>query len=130
MASSLTSFALGRPDTLGDDRYHNRCYPSSSPAVGGTPATGPGETSAPDLAIIPAMVEFSRIIKKLCLDIYMATVPSGEKLRLAQCIEVELDNWMNKRSVDVRPSGGLMPLKSIKGWKYVMKQQLVLKIRK
>ena len=76
------------------------------------------------------MVEFSRIIKKLCLDIYLTASPAREKLLQARRIEVELDDWMDKRCTQNQPLGRIMPLKSVRRWKYTMKQQLILKIRK
>ena len=84
-----TSFALGRPDGLGSDAYHNQ----PMPAVEG------GETS-----IITLMVHFSRIVKEVSESIYLSEIPWAEKAEKANEIEMEMDSWLQKLPNSVKPS--------------------------
>lgn len=76
---SEMSFLLGRPDTLGQDEYHNRAMP-------------PVDDS--EYAIISAMVHFGRIIRKVSIGIYHSKLPTPETIGFACEIEGEMDSWM------------------------------------
>ncbi|KAL4870306.1 fungal-specific transcription factor domain-containing protein [Aspergillus spectabilis] len=82
------SFALGRPDTLGLDDYHNRPLP-------------PRDNSL--CAVIPWMVEFARITRKVSVQIYHRRLTLPEKLTVALAIEAELDTWMAQLPDRLRP---------------------------
>ncbi|KAL4933074.1 uncharacterized protein BDV17DRAFT_279347 [Aspergillus undulatus] len=82
------SFSLGRPDTLGLDDYHNRPLPAR-------------DTS--QHAIIPWMVDFARITRKVSVQIYHRRLSLHEKLTVALAIEAELDAWMAGLPVWIRP---------------------------
>ncbi|KAL2844756.1 hypothetical protein BJY01DRAFT_263824 [Aspergillus pseudoustus] len=82
------SFSLGRPDTLGMDEYHNRPLP-------------PRDST--QYAIIPWMVDFAQIIRKVSVQIYHRRMPLAEKLDVALAIEAELDGWMASLPGWLRP---------------------------
>lgn len=82
------SFSLGRPDTLGLDDYHNRPLP-------------PRDDS--QYAIIPWMVDFARITRKVSVQVYHKRLSLEEKLGVAEAIEAELDEWMARLPDWIRP---------------------------
>ncbi|KAL2807581.1 RmlC-like cupin [Aspergillus granulosus] len=82
------SFSLGRPDTLGMDEYHNRPLP-------------PRDNT--QYAIIPWMVDFAQIIRRVSVQIYHRRMPLFEKLHVALAIEAELDGWMARLPGWIRP---------------------------
>ncbi|KAL4884195.1 fungal-specific transcription factor domain-containing protein [Aspergillus karnatakaensis] len=73
------SFSLGRPDTLGLDDYHNRPLPPRDDSLH---------------AIIPWMVDFARITRKVSVQIYHRRLTLSEKLSTTLAIEAEIDDWM------------------------------------
>ncbi|QPC78034.1 hypothetical protein HYE68_008786 [Fusarium pseudograminearum] len=85
------SFLLGRPDTLGQDQYHNRAMP-------------PIDDS--EYAIISSMVQFGRIMRKVSIGIYHSQLPILETIGLACQIERELDTWLDglpqRRNISLR----------------------------
>ncbi|KAF4986357.1 hypothetical protein FGRMN_10884 [Fusarium graminum] len=100
------SFLLGRPDTLGQDEYHNRAMP-------------PVDNS--EYAIISAMVQFGRIMRKVSIGIYHSQLPTPETIGLACEIEREMDCW-----VDALPQRRGTSLRD-PDWR--RKQRLVLELR-
>ncbi|KAL4903915.1 fungal-specific transcription factor domain-containing protein [Aspergillus multicolor] len=82
------SFSLGRPDTLGLDDYHNRPLP-------------PRDHS--QYAIIPWMVDFARITRKVSVQIYHRRLTLEDKLAMALAIENELDCWIRSLPEWIRP---------------------------
>ncbi|KAM0370027.1 hypothetical protein ACHAPY_010706 [Fusarium culmorum] len=100
------SFLLGRPDTLGQDQYHNRAMP-------------PIDDS--EYAIISSMVQFGRIMRKVSIGIYHSQLPILETIGLACQIERELDTWLDglpqRRNISLRDPD----------WR--RKQRLVLELR-
>ncbi|KAL4817167.1 fungal-specific transcription factor domain-containing protein [Aspergillus spinulosporus] len=82
------SFSLGRPDTLGLDDYHNRPLP-------------PRDNT--QYAIIPWMVDFARITRKVSVQIYHRRLTLEEKLATALAIEDELDCWIRNLPEWIRP---------------------------
>lgn len=83
------SFALGRPDTLGLDEYHDRPLP-------------PVDDS--EFAIIPLMVDFARIVRRIAIGIYHSRVSWQQKLLRAQGLEGELDGWIAGLPERIRPA--------------------------
>ncbi|KAL4916863.1 RmlC-like cupin domain-containing protein [Aspergillus aurantiobrunneus] len=109
------SFSLGRPDTLGLDDYHNRPLPLRDDSL---------------YAIIPWMVDFAHITRKVSVQIYHRRLTLQEKLAVALGIETELDSWMaqlpDRLRPDFIPGGGRNDLKDPK---WARRQRLVLGIR-
>ncbi|PYH41675.1 uncharacterized protein BP01DRAFT_418546 [Aspergillus saccharolyticus JOP 1030-1] len=109
------SFSVGRPDTLGMDEYHNRALP---------------ERDNSEYAIIPWMVDFAQIIRRVSVQIYHSRITLQEKLHLALQIETELDRWMARLPDRIKPdmleraTGG-----ALRDPKWARRQRLVLGIR-
>ncbi|KAL5333365.1 fungal-specific transcription factor domain-containing protein [Aspergillus crustosus] len=115
------SFSLGRPDTLGLDDYHNRPLP-------------PRDNSL--YAVIPWMVDFARITRKVSVQIYHRRLTLPEKLSVALAIEEELDTWMAQLPDRLRPDfiTGVdedvdKARNDLKDPKWARRQRLVLGIR-
>lgn len=110
------SLSVGRPDTLGMDKYHNRALP---------------ERNDSEYAIIPWMVDFAQIIRKVSVQIYHSRISYHEKLQRALQIEDEMDRWVTMLPERIKPdfsqdrtSAGLREPK------WARRQRLVLGIRK
>ncbi|KAJ5814626.1 C6 transcription factor [Penicillium riverlandense] len=96
------AFSIGRPDTLGADIYHNRHYP----IVAGDPlsvGTAPGLLEPPQSAIIKYMVDFSRITKAICLNIYMSDLTLERAIATGGQIEQDLERWVESLPPALRP---------------------------
>lgn len=76
-----TSFSLGRADTLGLDEFHNRPLP-------------PRDKS--EHSIIPYMVDFGRIVRKVSLFYTEKSVFRAEHMEVANQLELELEAWLAK----------------------------------
>ena len=111
-----TSFALGRPDGLGSDAYHNQPMPSLHG----------GET-----AIITVMVDFSRIVKEVSETIYLSDLHWADKTERASRIETKMHGWLQNLPDAVRPSiSGSSTLPRIaKDPTWAKRQRLVLELR-
>src|SRR5882757_1448896 len=68
--TSQTSFALGRPDGLGSDVFHTCHIPGSQDVSNDN---GPVEDSS--LQILPIMVSFSRIMRRVATELYAVQDP-------------------------------------------------------
>ncbi|KAI9037624.1 Zn(II)2Cys6 transcription factor [Aspergillus affinis] len=110
------SFSVGRPDTLGMDEYHNRPLP---------------ERDDSEYAIIPWMVEFAQIIRKVSVQIYHSRITLQEKLQIALQVESELDKWMAKLPDSIKPDIMRQPAtgSTLRDPKWARRQRLVLGIR-
>lgn len=111
------SFSLGRSDTLGIDQHHNRRIPAADDS---------------EFAIIPYMVTFGRIIRKVSVDIYHSQLPILQTLAMAVEIESELDGWIQSLPVCIRPStSGSYTAKStpLREQVWCRRQRLVLDLR-
>lgn len=79
------------------------------------------------------MVNFSRIIRRICLKVYASTFSLHEKLLEAKQISSELDDWFNGLPEHLHPLQDKVPAKSLKsvrrGSKYLIKQRQVILIR-
>ncbi|KAH9211559.1 hypothetical protein DL95DRAFT_234397, partial [Leptodontidium sp. 2 PMI_412] len=113
---SEMSLSLGRPDTLGLDAYHNRRLP-------------PKDSS--EVAIIPCMVEFGRIMRKVAVDVYHSPQPLQRKFEDAIRIEQEMDQWVRTLPDNIRPdlSRPEAFLGGLKEPNWSRRQRLVLAIR-
>lgn len=116
------SFALGRPDTLGLDEYHDRPVP-------------PVDDS--ELAIIPLMVDFARIVRRIAIGIYHSRVPWQQKMARAQSLEGELDGWIAGLPARIRPacetsslsSSSSSGLAALRQPKWCRRQKIITAIR-
>lgn len=131
MDSSEMSFAMGRPDSLGADKYHNRMFPV---ITDGTPADAThNQLLEPShCAIIKCMVDFSRITRSVCLNIYLSESPAPATIDVVQQIEQDLDHWVKSVPEAIRPDprhGPSTSLRSAKDPQWVKRQRLVLNIR-
>ncbi|KAH2403659.1 hypothetical protein KXV53_001187 [Aspergillus fumigatus] len=110
------SFSIGRPDTLGMDEYHNRGLP---------------ERDDSEYAIIPWMVDFAQIIRRVSVQIYHSRITLQEKLQAAFDIEADLDKWMARLPDRIRPDvlGHQPSSGALKDPKWARRQRLVLQIR-
>jgi hypothetical protein len=110
------SFSLGRPDTLGMDAYHNRRLP---------------EIDDSEFAIIPLMVDFAQIIRRVSVIIYHTRSTWQEKMIQACQIERELETWVARLPERIKPfSPRERVLWSLKEPKWCRRQRLVLNISK
>ena len=84
-----TSFALGRPDSLGHDIYHSRPLP---------------EVEESTTAIITCMVELAKIVRRVSTSVYLSDDGLPDKLRTAEEIDFELEKWIGGLPEIIRPS--------------------------
>lgn len=82
------SFALGRPDSLGMDDYHNRPLPPMD---------------ASDVDIIPGMIGLARIMRAISVKVYLHRLSLAQKLQGAMNIEMEMDAWVARLPEAIRP---------------------------
>ncbi|KAJ5888542.1 hypothetical protein N7495_008583 [Penicillium taxi] len=110
------SFSIGRPDTLGMDEYHNRAIPARDDS---------------EFAIIPWMIDFAQITRRVSVQIYHLRITLQEKLHLALQIEIEMDRWLARLPEKIRPDiGGYRTSRSaLHDPKWAKRQRLVLGIR-
>lgn len=133
--SSEMSFSMGRPDTLGADLYHNRQFPlleSDQSRDGGAITLDPETLEPPHCAIIKIMVDLSRIIKSIGLDIYLSDQITLRTVELAFRLQADLDQWAETVPLEIRPRpnvGDLVTLKSARDSQWVKRQRLVLTLR-
>lgn len=73
------SFALGRPDSLGLDVYHNQIMPQIDDS---------------ETAILPTMVELARLVRKVSVSVYLSAISVAERIETAKGIESEMDGWI------------------------------------
>ena len=108
---------MGRPDTLGMDEYHNRSLP---------------ERDDSEYAIIPWMVDFAQIIRKVSVQIYHSRFTLQDKLQLALQIESEMDRWVTRLPFRIKPDLLRQSASSgaLRDPKWARRQRLVLGIRK
>ncbi|KAH8705745.1 fungal-specific transcription factor domain-containing protein [Talaromyces proteolyticus] len=119
-----TSFALGRPDSLGPDQYHTQYVPTEAP--------GNASTTPQILHIVPCMVGLSRIMRKVALDLYTQSCEMEQKLHLAKTLDAELENWLEQVPSHLRSqqqSDSDISLKPRRLDSYTKKQSVVLQLR-
>ncbi|KAF6831652.1 C6 transcription factor [Colletotrichum musicola] len=126
------SFSMGRPDTLGADLYHNRQFPAigdmdtESASSGGSDLVDP-----PSCAIIKSMVDYSKVIRRICLDIYLPETTVPRTVTLAHQIDRDLQAWTESLPEPIRPTSSAQPpsLKSAREAQWTKRQRLVLTMR-
>ncbi|KAK0383019.1 hypothetical protein NLU13_8935 [Sarocladium strictum] len=129
------SFSMGRPDTLGSDRYHNRHFPvmETGRAPANSSSTSDLDTPEPShCAIIKVMVDLSRIMKGIGAKIYLSDEIDLRTVDLAFTLQSELDEWTETVPAEIRPRpnpSDLVSLKSARDPQWVKRQRLVLTLR-
>ncbi|KAH6638674.1 fungal-specific transcription factor domain-containing protein [Truncatella angustata] len=124
------SFAMGRPDTLGSDLYHNRSFPLIGNENSGSSSHDRFEP--PQCAIIKSMVDLSRITRSICFDIYLPETITPRTIAVAYRLEQDLDKWVESLPMAIRPKqsmGEPVSLKSVRDPQWAKRQRLVLGIR-
>lgn len=136
MSRREMSFSMGRPDTLGSDRYHNRHFPvmETGRAPANSSSTSDLDTPEPShCAIIKVMVDLSRIMKGIGAKIYLSDEIDLRTVDLAFTLQSELDEWTETVPAEIRPRpnpSDLVSLKSARDPQWVKRQRLVLTLRK
>lgn len=121
-----TSFALGRPDSLGPDEYHNQTLPVMFDLDVGDVAL---ENYV--LQVVPFMVELSRIMRNVGLRLYTDTCSVKERIARVQALDGDLKFWRQGLPAQFQPIR--LPtersLKSRHSAAYIDKQIVVLHLR-
>lgn len=115
------SFALGRPDTLGLDEYHDQPLPPVDDT---------------EFAFIPLMVDFARIVRRIAIGIYHSRISWQQKMAHAWDLECELDGWASNLPARIRPAG-LSPsspsssegLAALRQPKWCRLQKIIIEVR-
>ena len=120
-----TSFALGRPDSLGPDQYHTQSLPT---------ATISEQPSSPNIVqIVPCMVDLSKIMRKVALELYSQPCDLSQKLQRARVLDAELQHWLSNVPTHLRTdqdNDSRSPLKPRRRAGYAKKQSIVVRLRK
>ncbi|KAJ5662028.1 uncharacterized protein N7477_009644 [Penicillium maclennaniae] len=122
-----TSFALGRPDSLGPDEYHTQDIPGTSGSFEGDHAT----SSLHVLQVVPCMVKLASIMRKVSLRLYSLPCPLREELSRATELDAQLDYWFQSIPCHLKPentTAHASPLKRTTA-SFVKKQSVVLMTR-
>lgn len=98
------------------DEYHNRSLP---------------ERDDSEYSIIPWMVDFAQIIRRVSVQIYHSRFTLQDKLQLALQIESEMDKWVARLPSKIKPDLQGQPASSgaLRDPKWARRQRLVLGIR-
>ncbi|EFY85752.1 hypothetical protein MAC_08222 [Metarhizium acridum CQMa 102] len=127
------SFSVGRPDTLGADLYHNRRFPVIEGKEGVDSTTTNVDLLEPsNCAIIKSMVDLSRIVKNIGLEIYLSEDITLRTVDLAFRLQTDLDKWADSVPPEIRPrlnAADLVSLKSARAAQWIKRQRLVLTLR-
>lgn len=126
-----TSFALGRPDSLGPDEYHTQIIPGSAASYG----TDHLNSGPQMLQIIPCMVELSRTMRRVSLLLYTVPCSTQEKVFRARELDTVLSLWAQAlpahlRLVESPERGSSLKQRLKQAGSYTKKQSVVLMIRK
>ncbi|GAB7346321.1 hypothetical protein MBLNU457_5039t1 [Dothideomycetes sp. NU457] len=111
-----TSFALGRPDSLGTDDYHNQ----NIPLLDGS------ETD-----IIAVMLPFARIVRKVSSFIYRSGSSVRDQTSKAFQLREELDEWLTGLPEHLQPrqKDPLNSMQLMKDPEWARRQRVVLELR-
>lgn len=122
---------MGRPSGLGSEEYHNRGFPLTEFTPGADPASH--LLDPPHCAIIEHMVHFSRLIRQVCIDIYLPQNSAARTVELAQHLDQRFDGWLSRLPEPIRPrleSDRSSKIGSHKEAMWMKRQKLVLNMRK
>lgn len=123
------SFSMGRPDTLGADLYHNREFPTIGESDAESVTSGGSDlVDPPSCAIIKCMVDYSKVIRRICLDIYLPETTVPRTVTLAHQIDRDLQAWAGSLPEPIQPTASAQPpsLKSAREAQWMKRQRLVL----
>ncbi|KAI8183021.1 putative transcriptional regulatory protein [Colletotrichum sp. SAR 10_86] len=120
----------GGPAHTGADLYHNRQFP----IIGETEneySSSSDLVDPPSCAIIKSMVDYSKVIRSICLGIYLPETTVPRTVTLAHQIDQDLQKWVESLPEPIRPTGTVQPrsLKSAKEAQWMKRQRLVLTMR-
>lgn len=121
--SSQTSFALGRPDSLGPDEYHTQNLPSR-------PSHGSGRIDL--FQIVPCMVGLSRLMRQAAIELYTSPNTLSQKLSKTSNLEEQLQFWRSKVPAELWPADEQtsdMSLRPRRTVRFAKKQSVVLRLR-
>lgn len=121
---------MGRPSSLGIDEYHNRDLPFTD--ISELPTSDTELLDPPHCAIIRHMVDFSRIIRHVCVKIYLTQNSTPVTVELAHQFDQALDDWLANLPEAIRPRQSpdqTSMLTSSKEAIWMKRQKLVLNIR-
>ncbi|KAI8243551.1 putative transcriptional regulatory protein [Colletotrichum sp. SAR 10_99] len=112
------------------DLYHNRQFP----IIGETEneySSSSDLVDPPSCAIIKSMVDYSKVIRSICLGIYLPETTVPRTVTLAHQIDQDLQKWVESLPEPIRPTGTVQPrsLKSAKEAQWMKRQRLVLTMR-
>jgi hypothetical protein len=129
LIDSEISFAMGRPDTLGADMYHNRRFPVTENSEVVNDSRNCEIMEHPSCSIIKCMVDLSGVTKSICQSIYLSGMPVPRTVHLAYQIENDLERWVETLPEAIRPtelSSSLPSLRRAKDQQWMKRQRLVL----
>ncbi|KAI8312969.1 putative transcriptional regulatory protein [Colletotrichum sp. SAR11_59] len=112
------------------DLYHNRQFP----IIGETEneySSSSDLVDPPSCAIIKSMVDYSKVIRSICLGIYLPETTVPRTVTLAHQIDQDLQKWVESLPGPIRPTETVQPrsLKSAKEAQWMKRQRLVLTMR-
>ena len=110
------SFALGRPDTLGNDMFHNNKIPGGNNR---------------ELGIILEGIELSHLMREVSTEIYLSHAPLEERAKSAERIVKKVDKWRQglREPVRVQTDKGTSSLNTLRDTKWAQCQRLTLETR-
>lgn len=108
--------------------YHNRLFPIIGEAETESSAGGSELVDPPSCAIIKCMVDYSKIIRSICLGIYLPETTVPRTVQLAHQIDQDLQRWAEDLPEAIRPTTSVEPrsLKSVREAQWMKRQRLVL----
>jgi hypothetical protein len=133
--------SMRRPSGLGQDYFHNRPYPATD--INRLTPDSLRFLDQPQCTTIEAMVSYPRLVRRICLEVYLqvrnsppqsspnSTTNLNLALRTAANIELEIDRWVQAIPVALRPERGASqgtPLKAVKQAPHAKVQKLILVI--
>ncbi|KAM0249718.1 hypothetical protein ACHAQJ_008920 [Trichoderma viride] len=118
------SFALGRPDSLGYDLYHNRPFP----LIKHRNDAEKGQ-DGPEVEIIEVLVKLAKITRDISAKLYNYPADMPSKLQYIRETDRKLRSWLASVPQPISPSrhptsSGFLAL--TRHSQYIMKQRLVL----
>ncbi|OQV10195.1 Fungal specific transcription factor domain-containing protein isoform 1 [Cladophialophora immunda] len=122
-----TSFALGRPDGLGPDAFHTCYIPGSSSS---TPQDA-GNNEDASIQILPAMVSFSRVMRRVGSELYATQYSLVARLKKVVDLAHDLEQWLAELPSRYQESGDgvTRALKSTLSVSCEEKQRIVVWLR-
>ena len=124
-----TSFALGRPDSLGEDAYHTRPFPRIRCSSNSNSIDENTMLEAPEVEIIEILVKLARITRGIATKLYSCPAALPLEIQYVRETDFKLNEWLNNIPQLIRPpknSASAGSLELNRQAPYVRKQRLVL----